>query len=199
MGARLHRAAEQERAVQEGRRPAQRPRPDPQHLLQARLRLDRPRRPARPVPVDGPLHPARPGLRRRQDRDARGGGARRRVLHAAGPLRRPAAARPPTVRALGEIGQRVRPRHRRRHRPGEHPVPLDPRSRTSRRSGRSWTPPAWTAPRPAATRRGRSSARRSPASPRTRSSTAPRRWPRSSAAASATRSSPTCRASSRPR
>ena len=38
MGARLHRAAEQERAVQEGRRPAQRPRPDPAHLLQARLR-----------------------------------------------------------------------------------------------------------------------------------------------------------------
>ena len=37
-----------------------------------------------------------PGLRRRQDRDARGGGARRRVLHAAGPLRRRAAlaARP---------------------------------------------------------------------------------------------------------
>ena len=48
VGARLHRAAEQERAVQEGRRPAQRPRPHPEHLLQARLRLDRPRRPARP-------------------------------------------------------------------------------------------------------------------------------------------------------
>ena len=46
MVARLHRAAEQERAVQEGRRPAQRAGPDPAHLLQARLRLDRPRRPA---------------------------------------------------------------------------------------------------------------------------------------------------------
>ena len=91
VGARLHRAAEQERAVQEGRRPAPRPRPDPAHLLQARLRLDRPGRPARPLPLDGPLHPARPGLRRRQDRDARGGGARRRVLHDAGPLRRRAA------------------------------------------------------------------------------------------------------------
>ena len=56
--ARLRRAAEQERAVQEGRRPAQRPRPDPAHLLQARLRLDRPGRPARPLPLDGALHPA---------------------------------------------------------------------------------------------------------------------------------------------
>ena len=90
--ARLHRAAEQERAVQEGRRPAQRPRPDPPHLLQARLRLDRPGRPARPLPLDGPLHPAQARLRRRQDRDARGGGARRPLLHDAGPLRRPAAA-----------------------------------------------------------------------------------------------------------
>ena len=31
-----------------------------------------------------------------------------------------------TVRALGEIGAGLRPGHRRRHRPGEHPVPLDP-------------------------------------------------------------------------
>ena len=53
--------------------------------------------------------------------------------------------------------------------------------------------------RPAATRRARSSARRSPAWPRTRSSTAPPPWTRSSSASSATRSSPTCRASSRPR
>ena len=64
-----------------------------QHLLQARLRLDRPRRPARPVPLDGPLHPAQARHRRRQDRDARGGGARRPLLHDAGPLRRPAALR----------------------------------------------------------------------------------------------------------
>ena len=125
VGARLHRAAEQERAVQEGRRPAQRPGPDPAHLLQARLRLDRPRRPARPLPVDGPLHPARPGLRRRQDRDARGGGARRRVLHDAGPLRRRPALRRRRPRPR-QHRRRLRPRHRRRHRPREHPVPLDP-------------------------------------------------------------------------
>ena len=43
---------------QEGRRRAQRPRPDHRHLLQARLRLDRPRRPARPVPLVGAVHPA---------------------------------------------------------------------------------------------------------------------------------------------
>ena len=171
MGARLHRAAEQERAVQEGRRPAQRPRPDPVHLLQARLRLDRPRRPARPVPVDGALHPARAGLRRRQDRDARGGGARRRVLHDAGPLRRPAAAR-----RHGAGARRGRPRST----PATPPTSPTGRtssttgsgSRTSPRSGRRWTRPGWTRPRRAATRRGPSSARRSPASPRTRSSTA---------------------------
>ena len=125
MGPRLHRAAQQERAVQEGRRPAQRPRPDPAHLLQARLRLDRPGRPARPLPVDGPLHPARSRLRRRQDRHAVGGGARRRVLHAPCPLRRPAAHRRRRPGA-GHHRRRLRPRHRRRHRPGEHPVPLDP-------------------------------------------------------------------------
>ena len=45
--------------------------------------------------MDGSLHPARPGLRRRQDRDARGGGARRRVLHDAGPLRRRGCCPPP--------------------------------------------------------------------------------------------------------
>ena len=124
VGARLHRAAEQERAVQEGRQPAQRPRAHPEHLLQARLRLHRPRRPARPVPLDGPLHPARPGLRRRQDRDARGGGARRRVLHAARAQRR-RAARPGQAARPRQHRHRLRPRHRRHHRPREHPVPLD--------------------------------------------------------------------------
>ena len=66
-----------------------------------------------------------PGLRRRQDRDARGGGARRRVLHDAGPLRRRPALRRRRPRARRDR-RRLRPRHRRRHRPGEHPVPLDP-------------------------------------------------------------------------
>ena len=124
VGTGLQRAAEQERAVQEGRQPAQRPRPDPQHLLQEGVRLDRPRRPARPVPLDGPLHPARPRLRRRQDRDARGGGARRRVLHAPRAQRRRAARRRQAPRPRQHL-HRLRPRHRRHHRPAEHPVPLD--------------------------------------------------------------------------
>ena len=68
MGARLPRAAEPERAVQEGRQPAQRPGPDREHLLPARLRLHRRRRPARPVPLVGPLHAAQARARRRQDR-----------------------------------------------------------------------------------------------------------------------------------
>ena len=187
VGARLHRAAEQERAVQEGRRPAQRPRPDPAHLLQARLRLDRPGRPARPVPLDGPLHPARARHRRRQDRDARGGGARRQLLHAAGPLRRPAAARRDAVRALGSIGADfardtadVTDRENIQYhwiRIEDVPAIWDAARRRRARA----------ASRRAATRRGRSSAPPSPASPRTRSSTAPRRWTRSTAATSATR------------
>ena len=162
-----------------------------QHLLQARLRLDRPGRPARPVPLDGPLHPARPGLRRRQDRDARGGGARRRVLHAAGPLRRPAAA-PPTPCARWARSASSTPATPPTSPTARTSSTTGSASRTSPRSGRGSTPPGWTASRPAATRRGRSSARRSPAWPRTRSSTAPRRWRRSSAATSATRRSRTC-------
>ena len=72
-------------------------------------------------------------------------------------------------------------------------------SRTSRRSGSASRPSACRPRRPAATRPAASSAPRSPASPPTRSSTAPRRSRRSSGATSATPSSPTCRASSRPR
>ena len=72
-------------------------------------------------------------------------------------------------------------------------------SRTSRRSGSAWTRPASARSRPAATRPAPSSARRSPAWPRTRSSTAAPPWTRSSSGSSATRSSPTSRASSRPR
>ena len=68
----------------------------------------------------------KPGHRRRQDRDARAGGARRRVLHAAGPHRRRRCSTAEQLRALGEHLHRLRPRHRRHHRPAEHPVPLDP-------------------------------------------------------------------------
>ena len=88
VGPRLPRAAQPERAQQEGRRPAQRPPADHRHLPAHRLRRHRPGRPARPVPLDGPVHAAPPGHPRRQDGDARAGRARGRVLHAAHPHRR---------------------------------------------------------------------------------------------------------------
>ena len=88
VGAGPPRAADAQRAGQEGRRRAQRPGPGREHLLQGRLRLDRPGRPARPAALVGPLHPAAARHRRRQDRGPRAARARRRVLHAAGPHRR---------------------------------------------------------------------------------------------------------------
>ena len=94
VGARAPRAADAQRAGQEGRRRAQRPGPDREHLLQGRLRLDRPGRPARPDALVGPLHPAPARHRRRQDRGPRAARARRRVLHAAGPHRRRPAHAP---------------------------------------------------------------------------------------------------------
>ena len=164
----------------------------------ARVRLHRRRRPARPLPLVRPLHPAQARARRRQDRRPGARGARRRVLHAARPHRRRACSAAEQLRALGERLHRLRPRHRRHHRPAEHPVPLDPHR------GRAGDLAAARGRRPGdagGLRRlapRRSSARPSPASPRTRSSTAPRRSTRSSAATSATPSTPTCRASSRP-
>ena len=107
----------------------------------------------------------------------------------------PAAA----VRALGEISTDFARDTADITDRREHPVPLDPDRGRPGDLGAARRRRPEHAPRPAATRRGRSSAPPSPASPRTRSSTAPRRWTRSSAATSATRSTPTCRASSRPR
>ena len=63
---------------------------------------------------------------------------------------------------------RVRPRHRRHLRPRERPVPLDPRSRTCRRSGGGSTRSACRPPRPAATARASCWARRWPATRSTR-------------------------------
>ena len=88
MGSRLPRAAEQERGEQEERRRAQRPPADHRHLRQARLRLDRPRRPARPDALVRALHAAPARHRRRQDRHPRARGARRPLLHAPRPHRR---------------------------------------------------------------------------------------------------------------
>ena len=89
-----------------------------------RLRLHRPGRPARTLPLDGPLHPARSRLRRRQDRPARGGGARRPLLHDARAHRRPDPRRRRRC-APSASAPRLRPQHRRHHRPQQHPVPLD--------------------------------------------------------------------------
>ena len=65
----------------------------------------------------------KPGLRRRQDRRARAARARRPLLHDAGPHRR-RPARPGAAARAGLGLHRVRPGHRRHHRPPEHPVPL---------------------------------------------------------------------------
>ena len=126
VGARLPRAAQPQRAEQEGRQPAQRPRPHREHLRPHRVRRHRPGRPAWPFPLVRPLHPAQARHRRRPHGHARAGGAGRRVLHAPRPHRRRRghhrAARGPR-RGVADL----RARHRRHHRPAEHPVPLDPR------------------------------------------------------------------------
>ena len=129
----------------------------------------------------------KPGLRRRQDRHPRAARARRRVLHDAGPHATARCSPSTPLRTLGEISTRVRPRHRRRHRPARTSSTTGSASRTSRTIWERLDAVGLTHhSRPAATRRARSSAPPSPASPRTRSSTAPRRSPRSSGASSAT-------------
>ena len=94
---------------------------------------------------------------------------------------------------------RVRPRRRRRHRPAERPVPLDPHRGRARDLAPARGRRAELRPRPAATPRAACSTARWPASSRTRSSTpatsSPRPWPSTSAAPS----SATCRASGRRR
>ena len=199
-GPRLPRAAERQRAVQEGRRRAATSGPGSRTSTStARLRLDRPGRPARPVPLVGPLHPAHA----RASTAARPRCSSRRSsttsTSCCGSASTAALLTTEQLRAIGEISHRVRPRHRRRHRPAEHPVHWirieDVPGDLAAARGRRAVHHRGLRRLPA----GRSSARRSPASPPTRSSTAPRPSRRSSAASSATRSSPTCRASSRPR
>ena len=152
------------------------------------LRLHRPARPARPVPLVGPLHPAPARHRRRPDRGAGAARARGRVLHAAGPHRRRAAQHRAAARDRRTSRQEFAPRHRRHHRPAEHPVPLDPdRGRAGdlaaarERSACSTTEACGDAPREHA------GLARWPASPPTRSSTRRRRSTRSRAGTSATR------------
>ena len=85
-----------------------------------------PARPARALPLVGALHAAPPGHRRRQDRDPRAAPARRRVLHAPRPLRRRPALASRRRAMIADVSARLRPRHRRRLRPPEHPAALDP-------------------------------------------------------------------------
>ena len=145
----------------------------------------------------GPLHPAQARARRRQDRRARAGGARRRVLHDAGPHRRRPAHHRAAARDRRDLHD-LRPRHRRRHRPAERPVPLDPHRGRPRHLGsaRGGRPGHHGGLRRLAARRPRLPRRRHRRRRDHRRHR--RRSTRSSAATSATRSTPTCRASSRP-
>ncbi len=146
----------------------------------------------------GALHAAAPGHRRRQDGDPRPERAGRRVLHAPDPLRRRRPLRRPAARHRRDQPG-LRPQHRRHHRPAEHPAALDPHRGRPRHLGAAGGGRAHDHPGLRRHARGSSSARRWPASPPTRSSTARRRWRRSATATSARPSSPTCPASSRPR
>ena len=85
-----------------------------------------------------------PGLRRRQDRDARGGGARRRLLHDAGPLRRRSCS-PPTQCARSAASAATSPATPPTSPTARTSSTTGSGSRTSRRSGSGSTPPAWTA------------------------------------------------------
>ena len=98
----LPRAAQPERADQEGRRRAQRARSGSRTSTPRGLRLHRPGRPARPVPLVGPLHAAQARHRRRLDRRRSSRRARGRVLHDAGAHRRRRADHRRSC-ALGEI------------------------------------------------------------------------------------------------
>ena len=126
VGARPPRAAQPQRAHQEGRRPAQRPRADREHLRAPRLRLASTRPTCAAGSAGGASTPsARPGI----------DGGRTAVLEPhelddeyfmlrvrvdGGQLDLD------QLRTIADISQRLRPRHRRHHRPAEHPAALDP-------------------------------------------------------------------------
>ena len=173
--------------------------PHRRHLRQAGLRQHRQAGPPRPDALDGPVHPARAGLRRHLDRRRERRHPRGQVLHDAGALRRRRADHGRAAHAGRDL-HRVRPGHRRHLRPRERAVPLDPRSRTCPQIwerldavGLQTTEACGDCPRVVlgspAGRRVRS----------TRCSTRPGPSTRSCGATSASRSSPTCRASTRPR
>ena len=150
VGARLPRAAQPERAVQEGRQPAQRAGPHRRHLRQAAASTASTRAICAAGSAGGPLHPAQAGLRRHLDRRREHRHARGRVLHAAGALRRRRADRGRAAHPRRDL-HRVRPRHRRHLRPRERPVPLDPRRGHAGDLASGSTLSACRPPRPAAT------------------------------------------------
>ena len=88
---RRHGAPQRQRGVEAGGRRPRGARAHRVDLRRRRLREHRPDRPARPLPLVGPLHAAQAGHRRRQDRHARAARARGRVLHAPRAHRRRAA------------------------------------------------------------------------------------------------------------
>ena len=153
VGARLPGAAEQERGKQEVRRRAQRPPADHRHLRQGRFRLDRPGRPARPLPLVRAFLQRSSLHRRRQDRRTRAGRARRPLLHAPGPHRRRPAVERSSCGSISEISVKYARGTGRRHRAAEHPAALD-RDRVGPGDlGGLWRPVgACPPPRPAATR-----------------------------------------------
>src|SRR5699024_6329740 len=90
----------------------QRPRSDHQHLLQGRVRLHRPDRPAWTLPLVRSVHPARPGHRRWKDRRPGARGTRRPLLHDASAYRRwptagaqAAGDRPCHPRAIADLSR----------------------------------------------------------------------------------------------
>ena len=123
VGAGPPRAAERQRADEEGRRRPARPAADRDPLPLHRLRRHRPGRPARPDALVGAVHPARTRHRRRPHRRPRAGGARGQVLHDAGPDRRRAADHQRAAHHRRGLHQ-VRPGHRRPHRSAERPAAL---------------------------------------------------------------------------
>ena len=198
MGPGLSRTAQPERTRQARQRRAGRAPAHHRHLPAHRLRRHRSGRPARQVPLVRALHPAPAGHPRRQDRHARARRARGRVLHAAHPHRRRPAYERPAARHRRHLA-RVRPRHRRHHRPAERAAALDPhRGRPDdlgASRGRRAVDDRGVRRHPA--RHARLPARGT--CPPTRCSTPGRRCARPSRSISAIRRSRICRASSRPR
>ena len=171
-----------------------------QRLLQGRVRLDRPDRPARPLPLVGPLHAAQARHRRRPDRDRSSRTSSRTSTSCSACASTAAQLTTEQLRVIARHLDRVRPRHRRPHRPAEHPAATGSASRTcprsgaaSRRVGLGTTEACGDVPRVVLGSPGRRHRRRRAHRPHAARST------RSRAASSATRRSRTCPASSRRR